>query len=104
MKRLLLVFNPRSSHFWQVERDILTKVRELRGWMVGKYEISDTDVDDNARKLSKIVMDGDVVVAAGGDGTANIAVNGILLSGATGVKFGANVRRFFAGRNSREER
>ncbi len=88
MKRLLLVFNPRSSHFWQVERDILTKVRELRGWMVGKYEISDTDVDDNARKLSKIVMDGDIVVAAGGDGTANIAVNGILLSGATGVKFG----------------
>ena len=85
---MLLVFNPRSSHFWQVERDILTKVRELRGWMVGKYEISDTDVDDNARKLSKIVMDGDVVVAAGGDGTANIAVNGILLSGATGVKFG----------------
>ena len=68
MKRLLLVFNPRSSHFWQVERDILTKVRELRGWMVGKYEISDTDVDDNARKLSKIVMDGDIVVAAGGDG------------------------------------
>lgn len=88
MKRLLLVFNPRSSHFWQVERDILTKVRNLKGWMVGKYEIADTDVDDNAKKLARVVMDGDVVVAAGGDGTANIAMNGILLSKAQGVKLG----------------
>ncbi len=88
MKRLLLVFNPRSSHFWQVERDVLEKVRNLKGWMVGKYEIADTDVDDNAKKLSRVVMDGDVVVAAGGDGTANIAMNGILLSGAKDVKFG----------------
>ena len=88
MKRLLLVFNPRSSHFWKVERDILSKVRSLKGWMVGKYEIVDTNVDDNAKKLAHVVMDNDVVVAAGGDGTANIAVNGIMLSGAKNVKLG----------------
>ena len=88
MKRLLLVYNPRSSHFWKVDRDVITKARSLRGFMVGKYEIKDTDVDDNAEKLSRLIMDGDIVVAAGGDGTATIAMNGVMLAAKDNVRLG----------------
>ncbi len=88
MKRLVLVYNPRSSHFWQVESEVIAKVRKLKGFLISKYEILDTDVDDNAARLAKVVLDNDLVIAAGGDGTANIAMNGIILSRAKGVKFG----------------
>jgi hypothetical protein len=35
-----------------------------------------------------VLSSGDLVIAAGGDGTANIAINGIMLSRAQNVKFG----------------
>ncbi len=88
MKRLILVYNPRSSHFLQVKKEVVDKLRGIKGWMLGKFEVADTDVDDNAERLAKIVQDGDVVIAAGGDGTANIALNGIMLSNKENVRLG----------------
>ena len=87
-RRLVIVFNPRSSHYRQVKRDVLSKTTQLEGWMVGKFEVADTDVDDNAKRLAKVLLDDDLVVAAGGDGTANIAINGIMLSKAQRVRIG----------------
>ena len=40
-----------------------------------------TDVDDNAEKLAACLMDGDILVTLGGDGTATIGVNAAFLSG-----------------------
>ena len=80
MKRLLVVYNPRSSRYADVKRGVLDKVRDLSGYMVGKYEVENTDVDKNAVKFAKILKDGDTVVAAGGDATAVIAVNAIMQS------------------------
>jgi len=88
MKKLILVYNPRSSHYLKVKSEVIDKLRGRKGWMIGKYEVLDTDVDDNARRLAKVLNDGDLVIAAGGDGTANIAVNGIMLSGRENVKLG----------------
>ena len=88
MKRLILVYNPRSSHYWRVKEEVVNRLRDLKGWMLGKFEVADTDVDDNACRLAKILMDGDVVIAAGGDGTANIAINGIMLSNCKNVRIG----------------
>lgn len=81
MKRLIVVYNPRSSKANRVRREVFGPARKLAGFLVGKYEVSPTDVDDNAEKLAKILEDGDLVVAAGGDGTTSIGVNGCLLSG-----------------------
>ena len=81
MKRLLIVYNPRSSRYADVREEVLALARDLTGYMVGKYEIEKTDVDRNARKFAGILKDGDMVLAAGGDATAVIAVNGILQSG-----------------------
>lgn len=80
MRKLLIVYNPRSSRAAEVEKEVLAPARELTGIMVGKYEVERTDVDKNAAKLAKILRDGDLVLAAGGDATATIAANGILLS------------------------
>ncbi len=88
MKRLFVVYNPRSSHYSKVKEEIIDKLRGLKGVMIGKFEVAPTDVDDNAKRLARILSSGDLVIAAGGDGTATIAVNGIMLSRAQNVKFG----------------
>ncbi len=81
MKRLVLVYNPRSSKQAAIQTEVLDAVRGLSGWMVGKYAVSEQDLDHNAKKLAKIINDGDLVIAAGGDGTAAMTANGVILSG-----------------------
>lgn len=81
MNRLIVVFNLKSSRSNIVCDEIFEKARKLPGFLVGKYEVLPTNVDDNALKLAKILQDGDLVVAAGGDATASIGMNGCLLSG-----------------------
>lgn len=81
MKRLIIVFNPRSSKAKLIREMVFEPARELAGFLVGKYEVLPTDVDDNAAKLAKILKDGDLVVTAGGDGTALIGLNGCMKSG-----------------------
>lgn len=80
MKRVLIVYNPSSSRYADVKREVLDKCRGLEGYMVGKYKIEKTDVDKNAAKLAECLEDGDLVVAAGGDATGAIAVNAIMNS------------------------
>ena len=79
--RLILVLNPRSSQYAAVTREILEPARKLKGWTVGKFELDLGDVDENAARLAGILQDGDLVVAAGGDGTASVAVNGVMMAG-----------------------
>lgn len=81
MKRLFLIYNPRSSRFVDVEREVLDRARELKGYLVGKYEVKPTNLDDNITTFSKLLKDGDLVIAAGGDATGVIAANSILKSG-----------------------
>lgn len=79
-RRVILVYNPRSSKAIFVKETVVGPLREIPGIMFGKYEVKPTDVDDNAEALSNILIDGDIVVAAGGDGTATIGLNGCMLS------------------------
>lgn len=81
MQRLLLVYNPRSSRYVDVEERVLVPARQLKGWMVGKYVIKPTSFDDNVQSLAAALVNGDLVVVAGGDGTAAVAVNAVILSG-----------------------
>ena len=81
MRRLFIVYNPQSSRFSDVKKEVLDRQKDLKGYLVGKYEVEKTDVDKNAIKFSKLLKDGDFVVSAGGDATGVIAVNAILRSG-----------------------
>lgn len=80
MKRLYIVYNPRSSRASDVKKEVLDRTPELKGYIIGKYKIDPTDVDQNAAKFAKVLNNGDLVIAAGGDATAVIAVNAILKS------------------------
>ena len=81
LKKLLLVYNARSSHHAEIEQGVLAPLRSLKGWMVGKYAIKPTSFDENAANLARLVGDGDLVLIAGGDGTATMAINAVLDSG-----------------------
>ena len=80
MKQLFILYNPNSSRFSDVKKEVLNRQKDLRGYLVGKYEVEKTDVDKNAAKFAKLLKDGDFVIAAGGDATGVIAVNAILKS------------------------
>lgn len=80
MKRILIIYNPRSSRYSDVKNEVLSRLTDLNGFMVGKYEVEKGNVDDNAKKLLRLLKDDDLVVAAGGDATAVIAVNAIMES------------------------
>lgn len=80
MRRLLICYNPRSSHHTAVADDVLATTRQMSGWLVGRYEIKPTDFQDNVNHIAKLVNDGDLVIVAGGDGTSAMTINGILQS------------------------
>ena len=81
MKRLIIVYNPRSSQFLKVREEVLEPAQKMRGYMVGKYEVAPTDLNDNIDKLARILKDDDIVLAAGGDATGIIAANAVMKSG-----------------------
>ena len=80
-RRLIIVYNPRSSKAVFVKEEVIAPLSEIKGLMIGKYEVKPTDVDDNAKRLADFLVDGDIVITAGGDGTATIGLNGVMLSG-----------------------
>lgn len=81
MKRLILVYNPRSSRYPSVQREVISRATKLNGYLIGKYEVAPTNIDDNIKRLSQIISDRDLVLAVGGDATGVIAANAILKSG-----------------------
>ncbi|MBR3236422.1 hypothetical protein IKF92_01955 [Candidatus Saccharibacteria bacterium] len=80
MQRLILVYNPRSSRFSDVQKNVLDRTHDLKGFTIGKYEIAPTNLDDNTTKLSKILRNGDLLLSAGGDATGVICTNAIIKS------------------------
>ena len=80
-QRIIVVYNPRSSQAKKVQQEVLAVGRKLRGITLGRYEVRPTNVEDNARRLAKLLTPNDIVVSAGGDGTAAISVNACMLSG-----------------------
>lgn len=88
MQRIVIVYNPRSTHAKEVEEKVIEPARHLAGHVLAKFEVADAIMDINANRLAKVLFDNDLVIAAGGDGTATVAINGIMLSSAKNVRLG----------------
>ncbi len=80
MKQLFIVYNPRSSRFSDVKREVLDQIHGIKGHLIGKYEVKNTSIEENIADFSKLLKDGDLVISAGGDATGIISAGSILNS------------------------
>ena len=81
MQRLFIVYNPRSTRAELIREEVLEPAKKLAGFLVGKFEVEQVPVVENAGKLAGLLADGDIVMTAGGDGTTEVGVNAIMASG-----------------------
>lgn len=81
MKRMIIVYSPNSARFEEVQRKVIAKSRKLKGWMILKYEVKEAPILENAKELAKIIQEDDLVLSAGGDGSAAMCLNAIMKSG-----------------------
>ncbi|MDO4871916.1 MAG: diacylglycerol kinase family protein [bacterium] len=87
-KRLVLVINSRSSGFKTIQTKILPHLNELQlnENQLATFEIQPTTPIENAHEMAKMLHDDDVILVAGGDGTAHIATNAAMLSGKKNIQ------------------
>ena len=81
MRHIIVVYNPNSSRYVDVEEKVLNRVKTLNGYFVEEYQVKKTVLETNVENLAKILRDGDLVISAGGDATGVIAANGAIRSG-----------------------
>ncbi len=83
--RVILVCNRKSTGYKRVEKEVVMPLREFilqqKGMTFLRFDVESPTLEENAKRLANLIGDGDVVLAAGGDGTAGIGVNGIMQSG-----------------------
>ena len=81
MPRLILIYNPNSSKFCHVKKDVLDKKEKFfQGYDLSEYTIKQIGFENNVKNLQKELKDGDLCFALGGDATAAITANAILSS------------------------
>lgn len=81
MPRLILVYNPNSSNYRRVKKEILNKkIKLFSDYEVGEYNIQKIGFKNNVENLKEVIKDQDLLLALGGDATAAITANAILES------------------------
>ncbi len=80
MQRVIIAFNPRSSKQEKIQNEVIRPLSKMGGYQVGKYEVKKASVNENAKQLAEILLDGDLLVSVGGDGTATMALNAAMIS------------------------
>lgn len=88
-RRVILVYNKSSSHFADVDQNVIRPLRGLveRGHLV-ECTIKRSGFEHNVKELKKAIKKSDLVIAAGGDGTATITANAIIASKRKDISFG----------------
>ncbi len=80
MRRLLVIYNPNSSQYRHVKTEVLDRLHLIQSMMIGKFEIKKISFEENVERLREFLKDDDYVLAVGGDATAAIALNAIIMS------------------------
>ncbi|MBR0415826.1 hypothetical protein IJI64_01490 [Candidatus Saccharibacteria bacterium] len=77
-QRIIIAYNPRSSRHARIRQEVIEPARKMAGYTIGKFEVKPVPVDENAKLLAKILADGDLLIVAGGDGTATVGINAMM--------------------------
>ena len=79
-RRIVLIHNPLSSRAKGVSKKVIQPIQKanLPSGQFIEYTITPIGPNNNARVLSRKLREGDLVISAGGDGTASIVANAIL--------------------------
>ena len=80
MQRVIIAYNPRSSKNAKIQKEVIRPISGLNGYQVGKFEVKKASVNENAEQLAKLLLDGDLLISAGGDGTATMVLNAAMIS------------------------
>ena len=87
--RVVVCYNKQSSRYQEISEEVLEPLKADSRFELHEFEVKKASVSENARRLSRVVRQGDIVISAGGDGTATAVLNGVILSGKSGVRFSA---------------
>ena len=87
--RVVVCYNKQSSRYQEISEEVLEPLKSESEFELCEFEVKKASVSENARRLSKVIRQGDVVISAGGDGTATATLNGVILSGKSNVRFSA---------------
>ena len=81
MPHLVLIYNPNSTNFRRVKKEVLDiKERLFEGYELTEYTIKKIGFENNVKNLQKELKNGDTCLALGGDATAAITANAIMES------------------------
>lgn len=80
LNRLLVVYSPRSTNANYFERKIRPQLMEL-DYEVHFLTINNLPYFEARKKIADSILDGDTILAAGGDGIANVSLDGAMESG-----------------------
>ncbi|MDO4752641.1 MAG: diacylglycerol kinase family protein [Candidatus Saccharibacteria bacterium] len=81
MSRLILVYNPNSSNYCRVKKNILDQKTKLFAEKnLTDYTIKKIGFENNVKNLQKELKNGDICLSLGGDATAAITANAIMSS------------------------
>lgn len=79
-QRIIIAYNPRSSKHLRIRQEVIEPLQKKSGYAIGKFEVKSVPVNENAKALSKILVDDDLLIVAGGDGTATVGINAAMLT------------------------
>lgn len=82
VKRLVVIYSPNSSRakdFRRLHSNLLEIIKH-RGWQIKLIELVDVPYRQAVKTITRQLKDGDLVLAAGGDGISQVAFNAVFTS------------------------
>lgn len=86
-RRLVIAHNPHSSRASAVKELVFDRL-DSAGYAYETIEVQQAHLDDNVARLAPFIQAGDIVLAAGGDGSAHAVFHTVLAANQPGVELG----------------
>lgn len=86
-RRLVIAHNPLSSRAIQVDEQVFARL-DAAGYKYHKIEVQKASLEANVKRLKSKIKPGDIVISAGGDGSAHAIMHTVIAANKPGVSVG----------------